>query len=649
LLQASFASIATGSSPVALNLMQAFRRASRSGDLPMASAAASVIDYLPDGVLEIADGDIVIAVNHAAAQMFGRAGEWMHGRRLEALLQPIDPPTGASPSPASRRYAARFVRADGGQRVADVVVGEVALAPSEDGVARLLVTLRDVTDERAAAENLARSEARYRHLFEGASDAIMTFDAFGRFTTVNNAGESISGYPRQELIGRFFGPLLAIDALPRAVLEFRRALSGNAGQFETVMLRKDGERRHITVNYACPQRSREVICMIRDATQEKQLQLQLIQSEKMAAIGQLVSGVAHEINNPLASISGFAQLLLTNQSLTPDVRHSTEVIASESKRAARIVHNLLTFARQHAAEKVSANVNAIVENTLELRAYEVRVRGTDLVSELDPAIPDTVLDVYQIQQVLLNLITNAEHAMASNGRTDNRLTVRTRALPGAVRIEIEDTGGGIPSHSLDLIFNPFFTTKPTGQGPGLGLSISLGIVSEHSGRIWVESIAGGSRFNVEIPVTDAGGSTPTAQRAPQLVKAGLRVLVADDEEPIRQAIEQFLRAQGHTVVTVSSGNEAIWRAEGDEEFDTIVLDMRMPDLSGRQIFEQWRQNRPDLSDRVVFLTGDIVSPDLQTFLAGTQRPFLAKPFDFADVIASLGAPKGRLARKWAPK
>ena len=632
---------------MALNLMQAFRRASRTGALPVASPALSVVDCLPDGVLEIADGDIVIAANSAAMQLFGRDSEWMQGRRLQSLLQPIDPPATAIDAAPAQRYAARFVRADGAQRVADVVLGQVAVAGSEDGALRVLLTLRDVTDERAAAENLARSEARYRHLFEGASDAIMTFDAFGRFTTVNDAGEAISGYPRQEMIGRFFGPLLAIDALPRAVLEFRRALSGNAGQFETVMLRKDGERRHITVNYACPQRSREVICMIRDATQEKQLQLQLIQSEKMAAIGQLVSGVAHEINNPLASISGFAQLLLTNPSLTPDVRHSAEVIASESKRAARIVHNLLTFARQHAAEKVSANVNAIVENTLELRAYEVKVRGTELVSELDPAIPDTVLDVYQIQQVLLNLITNAEHAMANNGRRDNRLTVRTRALSGVVRMEIEDTGGGIPPHSLELIFNPFFTTKPTGQGTGLGLSISLGIVSEHGGRIWVENVAGGSRFNVDLPVTTAGRSVAAAPRVPQLVTPGLRVLVADDEEPIRQALEQFLISQGHTVVTVASGNEAIWRAEGYEEFDTIVLDMRMPDLSGRQIFEQWRQNRPDLSDRVVFLTGDIVSPDLQTFLAGTQRPYLAKPFDFADVVASLGVPKGRLQRKWA--
>ncbi|MDB4874652.1 MAG: signal transduction histidine kinase, nitrogen specific, NtrB [Gemmatimonadetes bacterium] len=629
-----------------MRIIQAFRRSRRLAELPAPSVPASIVDRLPDGVVELTSDDIIIAVNLAAARMFGRSDASLRGLRLSDVLS-VTHPAGDSMAlrTGGNRYHARFVRGDGDQRIAEVAVSRTDAAPS-DGVASHLVTLRDVTEQWEAWENLARSESRYRHLFEGASDAIMTFDAFGRFTTVNDAGEAISGYPRGELIGRFFGPLLAIDALPRAVLEFRRALSGNAGQFETVMLRKDGERRHITVNYACPERSREVLCMIRDATQEKQLQLQLIQSEKMAAIGQLVSGVAHEINNPLAGISGFAQLLLADKSLTPDAHHSAEVISGEARRAARIVHNLLTFARQHAAEKASANVNAIVENTLELRAYEVRVRGTELVCELDPAIPDTVVDVYQIQQVLLNLVTNAEHAMANSARHDHRLTVRTRALGGTVRIEVEDTGGGIPPHSVDLIFNPFFTTKPTGQGTGLGLSISLGIVSEHGGRIWVDNVGGGARFTVELPVTAAGASAVPARRLPQIVRPGLRVLVADDEEPIRMALDRFLASQGHTPVTVSSGNEAVWRAEGDEEFDTIILDMRMPDLSGRQIFEQWRINRPDLSDRVVFLTGDIVSPDLQAFLAGTERPYLSKPFDFTDVVASLGVPKGRLRQRW---
>jgi PAS domain S-box-containing protein len=465
----------------------------------------------------------------------------------------------------------------------------------------------------------------------------MTFDALGRFTTVNNAGEIISGYRRDDLIGKFFGPLLALESLPKAVMEFRRALSGQPGQFETILVRKDGERRNITVTYACPQKSREVLCLIRDATDEKQLQLQLIQSEKMAAIGQLVSGVAHELNNPLASISAFGQLLLTERSLSPTQRHSVDVIVGEGRRAARIVHNLLTFARQHKAEKVDASINKVLEDTLELRAYELTVRGIAIVREMDECVPETMIDVYQLQQVLLNLITNAEQAMRDIDRPNHRLTVRTRRLRDAIRIEIEDTGTGVPPESLALIFNPFYTTKPTGEGTGLGLSISLGIIGEHGGRIWAENVRGsGTRFCIDLPVTmappRAGAATLTPIAAPQ---PGLRILVTDDEPNIRAAIERYLTTQGHSVATAGSGKEALGMVEGSDSFDVILLDMRMPDISGQQIYQRWELERPELTPRVIFLTGDIVSTDLQEFLKSTGRPYLPKPFEFEAILRLL--------------
>jgi two-component system NtrC family sensor kinase len=591
----------------------------------------------------------VFRANAAAAALFATPLDKLDGVALHDLLARGDRDRGDTRERAAReetggahRYEAR-VRTAGGERI--VAAASAPLRGAEPGTAALgtIVTLRDITEERLAAEDLARSETRYRHLFEGASDAIMTFDALGRFTTVNQAGEAISGYARQELIGKFFGPLLAVESLPRAIFEFRRALAGNAGQFDSTIVRKDGERRYITVNYACPQRSREVLCMIRDATAEKQLQQQLIQSEKMAAIGQLVSGVAHELNNPLASISAFAQLLRAGPGLAADQRHSVDVITAEAKRAARIIHNLLTFARQHKAEKVLADINKVLADTLELRAYELNVRGIRLVRDFDETPPETLVDVFQLQQVLLNLITNAEQAMAEVDRPSHRLTIRSRTQSDAIRIEVEDTGPGIPPESLALIFNPFFTTKPTGKGTGLGLSISLGIVSEHNGRIRAENLKGGGcRFVVELPrIVPKRRSVPVAPSAPAPPPPGLRILVADDEEPIRIALDRFLTTAGHTVVTVSSGSEVLWRGEGDEIFDVILLDMRMPDVSGKQIFERWTRERRDLAERVVFLTGDIVSPDLQGFLSGTARPYLSKPFEFEGILRVL--PKERVA------
>ena len=523
----------------------------------------------------------------------------------------------------------------GHRRLVELAIAGVRTETSCHGT---VVTIRDLTDQRLAHEEIARSEARYRHLFEDASDGIMTFDSLGRFTSVNGAGEEISGYPRDELIGRFFGPLLPLTELPRAVSEFRKALAGSPGQFESVVIRKDGERRHITITYSCPQRSQEVLCVIRDATDEKQLQQQLIQSEKMAAIGQLVSGVAHELNNPLASISAFAQLLLADAALPTKDRHGAEVIIAEARRASRIVHNLLTFARQHRAEKGYADINKVLEDTLDLRAYELNVRGIRIQRDLADPPPSTMVDVYQLQQVLLNLVTNAEQAMSACDRPHHRLTVRTRTGPDHVRIEVEDTGTGIPEESLDRIFNPFYTTKALGEGTGLGLSISLGIVSEHGGRVWAENLtAGGSRFCIDLPLLEpalAGVVSPVEVRPSP--RDGLRILIADDELPLRLALSQYFRQLGHTVTAVASGREAIAGAAA-ESFDVVLLDMRMPDISGKQVFEHWRTEDPTLADRVVFLTGDIVSSELQGFLSRTGRPFVSKPFELESLLQYLPA------------
>ena len=241
---------------------------------------------------------------------------------------------------------------------------------------------------------------------------------------------------------------------------------------------------------------------LRDVTEQRLLASQLLQQEKLAAIGQLVSGVAHELNNPLAGVSAFAQILLAAPGLADEELQAVETIHHEARRAAKIVSNLLTFARRHQPARTAADVNQLVLDTLELRRYAIRMAQIDLVVELDEGLPLTWADPFQLQQVVLNLITNAEQSLADWGGA-RRMQIRSRRDGDAIVVSVADTGGGIAAADLSRVFNPFFTTKPVGQGTGLGLSISDGIVREHGGTLRVESAPGlGATFIIELPWQD---------------------------------------------------------------------------------------------------------------------------------------------------
>jgi len=252
-------------------------------------------------------------------------------------------------------------------------------------------------------------------------------------------------------------------------------------------------------------------------------------------------------------------------------------------------------------------------------------------------------DAHQLQQVFLNLITNAEQAMEQKEGHHHRLTVRTRCNGEAIRIEIEDSGAGIPANLIERIFNPFFTTKPTGSGTGLGLSISLGIVREHEGKIWAEnSPQSGARFIVEIPVTEPGASGEHAAvtHVEPLGSDSLRVLVVDDEASVRVSLQRYLSGKGHKVETTASGEDALVRLKATK-YDAVILDMRMPDLSGEQLYERLRSNDPSHAERVIFTTGDLVNEQMRRFLDGTGRPCVPKPFEFASFDQALPAARRR--------
>src|SRR5207253_2542143 len=278
----------------------------------------------------------------------------------------------------------------------------------------------------------------------------------------------------------------------------------------------------------------------------------------------------------------------------------------EARRASRIVQNLLTFARQHKPERTPTSLNQVLDDTLELRGYELRVRGIDVQRDYDEQSPETMADAHQLQQVFLNLITNAEQAMERAERDQQRLVIRTRRNGDLIRIDVEDTGPGIPPNLLERIFNPFFTTKPTVSGTELAISISLSIVREHEGRIWAENATqGGARFVIELPIvaprpTGEFPSTPASQPVPDR----LHVLVVDDEASVRVALQRYLSSKGHEVETTASGREALARMREDA-FDAVIIDMRMPDVSGAQVFGELKARAPVHAEEAVFARGNL--------------------------------------------
>lgn len=365
-------------------------------------------------------------------------------------------------------------------------------------------------------------------------------------------------------------------------------------------------------------------------------QAQLLQSEKLSALGQLIAGIAHELNNPLAAISGYAQLLKMNADLDPQTRQDVIRIYEQAQRAARIVHNLLTFAREHRAIHQPTDINTLLQKSLELMAYQLRTEDITVDLRLAPQPLRVIGDPYQLQQVFFNLIGNARDAMTS-AHGGGRLAVKTELDGATVRIRIADNGPGLTPEAKQHLFEPFFTTKEVGKGTGLGLSICFGIVSEHGGRIYPdETRRHGAEFVVEFPYTtrlpDADlGSTvdsPTFQ-TDQLV------LLVEDDEAVCRVVQRVLAQDRHRAVVTRDGFEALdyLRRARDRgvSIALIISDIKMPNMDGDELYDCILRDHPELGERVLFITGDSISPSTRDFLGAHGLPFLSKPFDLDEL------------------
>ncbi len=361
-----------------------------------------------------------------------------------------------------------------------------------------------------------------------------------------------------------------------------------------------------------------------ESTHEK-----LVQSEKLASLGQMISSIAHEINNPLTPIVGYSQRLLTKPGLDDNEKKSLEIINTSAQRVAKIIEKLLSFSRKYRPQRAYEDINALVKQALEFREYQLKLDNIEVVTDFDSGTPKSMVDSNQLHQVFTNIILNAEQAM-SGYRDRGRLKVSTRVKNGGIiEIKFEDNGPGIPKDAIGKIFDPFFTTKEPGKGTGLGLAVAYGIIHEHGGEIRAENReGGGATFVVELPVfqwtAEPGRDNEKRMKVSRGKMNEKRILIVEDEELVVDLIKGVLEHDNITIDNARDGEEALVKT-GSGNYDLIVCDIKMPGMSGIAFYDKIKELKPRLAEKVIFITGD-PSSETMDFINMTGNEYITKPF-----------------------
>ncbi len=488
---------------------------------------------------------------------------------------------------------------------------------------------------------VSRSQKEWETTFDAMQDCVSLHDTNGKIMRANAALARRFKTTPPKMIGRYCSEIYNPAELSFSPCRHMDALQSEELVVEEVELTPMGGTFQISVSPWYDKNNRLIgsIHVAKDVSNEKFLHQQLIQSEKLSAIGELISGIAHELNNPLTGVMGYSQLLQLRKDLDERARDSLLKINNLALRCQKIVQNLLSFARKQKPERTLSNVNDMLERTVELRNYELAVNNIEIVRNLERNLPRTIADAHQLQQVFLNVITNAEHAMLqAHGRGCLEIRSRHDHANKRIIVEIVDDGPGIPESHLSKIFDPFFTTKEVGKGTGLGLSLSYGIIKEHGGNIYVSSKPGeGSTFVIELPIISK--ISDDASIFPQLMPKALqfdnlvrdkRILIVDDEKYILDFFIEIFKMYPIQVDTASDGRAAMERLMKND-YDLVMTDFRMPEMSGRDLFRWVKERKPQLARRMIFITGDTVSSETRSFFEINSSPYLAKPFKIEEV------------------
>jgi PAS domain S-box-containing protein len=601
----------------------------------------ALIEAIPDLVVVSRDERFVY-VNPAFEKVFGQTSDELVGADVATVL-------GAGGAAARARGEQRWVRGDG----QPIFVQVTAQALDFDGAPALLEVARDVTDRVRAEEALRSSEERFRTLVSSIDDFVFTLDAEQRYTGAFGGWLEREALRPSHFLGKTVREALGPDAANHHAEAHARALAGEPSVYEWSMTGGD-EPRYFQTALAPLDGAGAVVGIVgvaRETTEQRRLQAQLLVSDRMASVGTLAAGVAHEINNPLAVVLANLELaswdtaalgeeLAAERAPAPSTLEARVKSVAESAREAResaervrdIVRDLKLFSRAGDEEhRGPVDVTRVLDSSSRMAWNEIRHRSTLVKAYTD--VPLVFGNEARLGQVFLNLIVNAAQAIPEGRATQNEIRLVTHLHPsGHVAVDVKDTGEGIAPEVLGRIFTPFYTTKPVGVGTGLGLAICHRIVASFKGRIEVESELGkGTTFRVLLPVADDDLVAPRPA-PPSVFPASRRgrILVVDDEPMIGSAVRRILSAE-HEVSTAIRASEALGRLAAGERYDVILCDLMMPEITGMDFYARVSEASPAHRERIVFLTGGAFTAAARAFLDTIENPRVEKPFD-ADVL-----------------
>ncbi|HEX4629255.1 MAG TPA: ATP-binding protein [Gemmatimonadales bacterium] len=494
----------------------------------------------------------------------------------------------------------------------------------------------ELSPESRSAQLLTASETErrlYTQLFSSLPLPALVLTADGQILEANAEGAKLLGVSDAvALRGRPLG-----DWTPPAQrVALAAALRGAVTRHQEVQLTVEvgDELVHdvhaVVVNVDAAQTSPQLLLLAVDVSREVLLQRRLVQADRLSQLGALVSGVAHELNNPLAAIAAFAELLAVAPHQA-DLQESAEIIRSEAMRAGRIVGTLLDFARQRPREQVAVDLAEVFDRVLALQRSAFKKARVRVTVSVPQDLPVVIGDPQELQQVVLNAVVNARQAIEGTARP-GQIAIAARRTDHHVVVTVDDTGPGVPPEILDRVFEPFFTTKGD-AGTGLGLAISFGLVRAMGGRMWMQNVeGGGARLAFELPMEPAPPSPAPTARFPGAARQ-LSVLVVDDEAAVRRGMALLAKRLGHEVTSVGDLAEAARRlGEPGARYDVLLLDVHLEEAhTGFELFEQLRLEGRGRERRVVFTTGDSISAGTRDQLEQSERPVLRKPFSLDEL------------------